>query len=59
MSSIIRNAGLVRAFVLALALSAAASVAARAADHASQPQQETSMNGLEQPWDNGVVTNIP
>ena len=59
MSNLIRNAGLARVFVLALALSATTSIAARAADHASQPQQETSMNGLEQPWDNGVVTNIP
>lgn len=59
MSSIIRNAGLARAFALALALSAAGSIAAQAAEKASDMTKETSMNQLEQSYDNGVATQIP
>ena len=59
MSSIIRNVAFARVCALALALSAVAVVSAQAAEKASNMTNETSMNEVEQSYDNGVATYIP
>lgn len=59
MSSILRNAAFARICVLALGLSAVAVVSAQAAEQASNMTSETSMNEVEQSYDNGVATYIP
>ena len=59
MSSIIRNAAFARVCALALALSAVAVVSAQATEKASNMTNDTSMNEVEQSYDNGVATYIP